>query len=223
MQVVLINPYELGRQPFGLAEPAAWLARDGHQVVCVDLALERLERSVLERADLVGLHLAMHTATRIAVEAMPRIRAAAPHARVFAYGLYAPVNAAMLRDIGIDVVLGGEAEPDIAELARRLAAGDRDWQPAAAVNLSRIPFVVPDRTGLPALTRYARLLMPDGSERVVGFLEATRGASTCADTARWCRCTRGGFAPCRWRWWLPTPAPRWRQEPSICRSAIRTS
>mgnify|MGYP000113781179 CR=1 FL=1 len=25
MNVVLINPYELGRQPFGLAEPAAWL------------------------------------------------------------------------------------------------------------------------------------------------------------------------------------------------------
>ena len=28
-KVVLINPYELGRQPFALAEPAAWLKRDG--------------------------------------------------------------------------------------------------------------------------------------------------------------------------------------------------
>ncbi len=24
MKVVLINPYEIGRQPFGLAQPAAW-------------------------------------------------------------------------------------------------------------------------------------------------------------------------------------------------------
>jgi len=29
MKVVLINPYEIGRQPFGLAEPAAWLTRAG--------------------------------------------------------------------------------------------------------------------------------------------------------------------------------------------------
>ena len=29
MNVVLVNPYELGRQPFGLAEPAAWLKNAG--------------------------------------------------------------------------------------------------------------------------------------------------------------------------------------------------
>ena len=39
MNVVLINPYELGRQPFGLAEPAAWLQRKGCSVRCCDLSI----------------------------------------------------------------------------------------------------------------------------------------------------------------------------------------
>ena len=32
MNVLLLNTYDLGHQPFGLASPAAWLLRDGHQV-----------------------------------------------------------------------------------------------------------------------------------------------------------------------------------------------
>ena len=42
-KVVLINPYELGRQPFALAEPAAWLKREGFAVSCLDLSLEKLD------------------------------------------------------------------------------------------------------------------------------------------------------------------------------------
>ena len=36
MKVVLINPYELGRQPFALAQPAAWLKEADHQVCCLE-------------------------------------------------------------------------------------------------------------------------------------------------------------------------------------------
>ena len=32
-RVVLVNPYELGRQPFALAEPTAWLRRAGFDSV----------------------------------------------------------------------------------------------------------------------------------------------------------------------------------------------
>ena len=77
-KVVLINPYELGRQPFALAQPAAWLGGDGFSVVCLDLALQKLEPAILARAGLVALHLGMHTATRIAVAALPRIQKLAP-------------------------------------------------------------------------------------------------------------------------------------------------
>ena len=36
MKVLLISTYELGRQPFGLASPAAWLAAAGATVYCLD-------------------------------------------------------------------------------------------------------------------------------------------------------------------------------------------
>ena len=36
--IALISTYELGRQPFGLASPAAWLMRAGLDVTCHDLS-----------------------------------------------------------------------------------------------------------------------------------------------------------------------------------------
>src|SRR3990167_5869218 len=51
-KVVLINPYELGRQPFALAEPAALLKREGFAVNCLDLSLQKLDADLLEHADL---------------------------------------------------------------------------------------------------------------------------------------------------------------------------
>lgn len=38
-RVLLISTYELGHQPFGLAEPIAWLRRAGHDVRALDLAV----------------------------------------------------------------------------------------------------------------------------------------------------------------------------------------
>ena len=49
MNVVLINTYELGRQPFGLASPAAWLKARGAAVTCVDLAVQPLDAQALDR------------------------------------------------------------------------------------------------------------------------------------------------------------------------------
>ena len=74
MKITLINPYELGRQPFGLAEPTAWLRDSGHDVSCLDLSLQSLEPDVLARSNLIGIYVAMHTATRIALEALPKIK-----------------------------------------------------------------------------------------------------------------------------------------------------
>ena len=91
-KVVLINPYELGRQPFALAEPSAWLKQAGFNVECIDLSLQKLDPALLAGAELVALYVGMHTATRIAVEAIPRIRALLPDAHLCVYGLYAPMN-----------------------------------------------------------------------------------------------------------------------------------
>jgi hypothetical protein len=97
MKITLINPYELGRQPFGLAEAAAWLEREDCTVVCCDLSIQRLDDYLTADTDLVAIYVAMHTATRIAIEALAKIRLLAPGASLCVYGLYAPMNADLFR------------------------------------------------------------------------------------------------------------------------------
>ena len=121
--VVLVSPYELGRQPFGIAEAAAWLRDAGFPVRCIDLSRERLDPEALRGAGLVAVHLAMHTAGRIAAAAFGRIRALAPRARLAVFGLYAPVNEGYFRELGAEAVLGGEIEPALVALARECRDG----------------------------------------------------------------------------------------------------
>lgn len=181
---MLINPYELGRQPFALAQPAAWLKRAGFEVTCLDLSLEKLDGATFQDAGLVAVYVGMHTATRIAVEALPRIRALAPEAHLCVYGLYAPMNEALLRDLGVKTVLGGEVEPSLVSLCRKLSTNEWETrQSEPVVRLERIAFQVPDRSGLPQLSRYAHLVLPDGSTRVAGFAEGSRG---CKHLCRHC-------------------------------------
>jgi len=182
VKVVLINPYELGRQPFGLAEPAAWLKRAGCEVACLDLSVQKLEPEVLAGAGLVAIYVAMHTATRIAVEAIPRVRALVPDAQLCVYGLYAPMNETLFRSLGVGTVLGGEVEPQLVSLVERLRRGARQ-QTEPVVSTARIDFQVPDRSGLPPLARYAHLILPEGGSRVVGFAEGSRG---CKHLCRHC-------------------------------------
>jgi len=86
-RVLLISTYELGHQPFGLAEPIAWLRRAGHDVRALDLAVERLDEQAVRDADLVAVYLPMHTATRLAARLIPRVRHTNPTAHLAAYGL----------------------------------------------------------------------------------------------------------------------------------------
>ena len=135
MQAVLISTYELGRQPFGLASPAASLREAGADVVCLDLAVQRLDEDAVSAADLVAFYVPMHTATRIATPLLPRVKKLNPAAHICFYGLYAPMNEAYLRDLGAETILGGEFEPGLVSLARRLRAegpGTGAAQPTAS-------------------------------------------------------------------------------------------
>ena len=191
MRSVLVSTYELGRQPFGLASAAAWLRAAGSDVVCVDAAKQPLDDDAFASASLVGFHLPMHTATRLAAPLVVRARRANRDATICAFGLYAPLNGPWLRSIGVDAVLGGEFEADLAALARssvaRTGTSDTtDPRMGGAPNHQRLPrlrFLVPDRTGLPPLSRYATLRMPDGTRRLVGSTEASRG---CRHLCRHC-------------------------------------
>lgn len=175
MKVALINPYELGRQPFGLAEPAAWLAREGCEVSCCDLSIQKLETCLSPATGVVAIYVAMHTATRIAVEALPKIRQLAPHAHLCVYGLYAPMNVELFRSLGVRTIIGGEYETGLVSMVRQLQDGQAVEQGIPLVNLEKTAFIAPDRSGLPPLQQYASLILPDGSRRTVGFADATRG------------------------------------------------
>lgn len=173
--MVLISTYELGRQPFGLASPAAWLRAAGHHVTVADLACGALPATAVEQADLIAFYLPMHTATRLFLRVVERVQAANPWAHLCAYGLYAPLNAPMLRRLGVHSILGGEFEHGLAELAAGKCGN-------GLVSLERQQFLVPDRAGLPPLGAYARLVTPDGQKRV-GYTEASRG---CKHLCRHC-------------------------------------
>ena len=118
LNVVLISTYELGRQPFGLASPAAWLREAGASVTCLDLAVERLDERAVAAADLIAFYVPMHTATRLASTFVERVKRINPTAHLCFYGLYAPVNETYLRQLGADSILGGEFEQGLVACER---------------------------------------------------------------------------------------------------------
>lgn len=186
LRVLLISTYDLGRQPFSLASPAAWLLAEGAAVDTADLAAEQLSRETVRQAHLIALSVPMHTATRLALHHLPALRVANPAATICCYGLYAAMNEQALRAAGADHVLAGEFEEGLAQLARRVKARRAGvpaaGPPPASVSTARQRFLLPDRTGLPPLDSYARLVTAEG-ERLVGATEATRG---CKHMCRHC-------------------------------------
>jgi radical SAM superfamily enzyme YgiQ (UPF0313 family) len=212
--VLLLSTYEMGRQPFGLASPAAWLRRADFTVHVLDLAVESVDETAVAAANLIAFYVPMHMATRMAASLLPRIRRLNPTAHICFYGLYAPENAPYFHQMGVNSFLGGEFESGLVELARAVASGgelsivngqlsmvnerlDSQTGPpadshtrthanthhATRISLDRQQFLVPDRTDLPDLNRYARLVTAEGYEVTAGYVEASRG---CKHVCRHC-------------------------------------
>lgn len=176
--IALISTYELGRQPFGLASPAAWLRKRGHLVTCMDLSREVLNEPALREAGLIAFYVPMHTATRLTLELLESVRDINPKAHLCAYGLYAPLSAEIFRARGIGSLLGGEFEQSLVDLAEHLSglsALPQIHPLDSNISLARLRFQVPDRSGLPLLRSYAHLVLPSGEHRIVGYTEASRG------------------------------------------------
>jgi radical SAM superfamily enzyme YgiQ (UPF0313 family) len=91
--------------------------------------------------------------------------------------LYAPINADLLRGLGIDAIAGGEFESGLVSLAAGGAA--------QTISLDRQVFPTPRRDTLPALDRYAKL-RHNGDAKLVAYTEASRG---CKHVCRHCPVT----------------------------------
>lgn len=175
MNVVLISTYDMGRQPFGLASPAAWLRQAGVEVATLDLSQDNFSRDLIEQAHCIAFHLPMHTATRLAIPRIEAVRQWNPAARLICYGLYAPANAELLRGLGVAHIIGGEFEAALVDAVLQRAE-------SPDVLLDRLAFVTPDRTSLPVLNGYARM-QTGGAVKLVGYTEASRG---CKHLCRHC-------------------------------------
>ena len=169
MRTLLISTYEMGRQPFGLASPAAWLRQAGVDVTCLDLSRQPF-RDELASVDFVAFHLPMHTATRLAVPVIRRVRELNPDATLCCYGLYAPLNQEVLSRLGVEAILGGEFEADLLALA----TGQSVVGISTEHELPRLSFLVPDRSDLPPPSYYAALEY-GRARKIVGYTEASRG------------------------------------------------
>jgi radical SAM superfamily enzyme YgiQ (UPF0313 family) len=187
--ILLISTYDLGHQPFGLASPAAWLKAAGFDVYCLDLAVQKLNETLVIQADLIALYLPMHTPARLAIGLLPRLKCLNQEAHLCCYGLYASENEEYLRQLGVHTILGGEFEKRLLALCHRLFSTNNskgsqaENQPTITISMERQKFREPDRSGLPKLDDYAHLITPGGTTVLAGYTEASRG---CKHLCRHC-------------------------------------
>jgi len=175
VRIVLVSTYELGHQPFGLASPQAWLLRAGHEVTPLDLSKTKLSDDLIRRADAVAFSLPMHTATRLAVPVIKRVKRVNPSTRIACYGLYAPLNAELLKTLGVEAIFGGEFEQSLTDWAAS------KWNPDSnGGDVPKLTFIKPHRTSLTG--PYAQLRTVSGS-KTVAYTEASRG---CKHLCRHC-------------------------------------
>jgi radical SAM superfamily enzyme YgiQ (UPF0313 family) len=179
--ILLVSCYELGHQPFHLAMLLALLRQAGYAPVPVDTAVETLTGEAITKARFVAVSVPMHTALRLGQQIALRVRALNPRAHICFYGHYAFLNSDYLLQNGVDAVIGGEYEVPLLKLIAALEQGETvpvqgvsTRQSSSGPWIQRTTFSVPERKQLPALDRYARLVI-NGKKVLAGYTETTRG------------------------------------------------
>jgi len=146
------------------------------------LAVEDLKENAVKTADIIGLYLQMHTATRLSIALLPRLKKLNSNSHIVFYGLYAPLNSEYLETIGGDSFVGGEFEDGLVQIYNNL----REEKASPSIHLTSTDsqnFSLPLRDDLPDLSNYAYLIVGDGSKKIVGYTEASRG---CKHKCRHC-------------------------------------
>jgi radical SAM superfamily enzyme YgiQ (UPF0313 family) len=175
VKVLVLSTYELGHQPLGLAAAGGVLETAGHDTRAADLAIEPLSDDDLDWAEAVVISVPMHTATRLALAVVERIRPQRPDLPVAFVGLYAHVAAGSPLLGSSDLLASGEFGPSLVDWLAdgRPASSLRATASAGTPRQAPIPI---SRRDLPGIERYARLLTSSGS-KLAGYVEASRGCS----------------------------------------------
>lgn len=163
--VLLISCYELGHRPIGLTRPLRALEAAGFAPDAIDIAVEPLDVEKVERARFIGISVPMHTALRLGVHLIDRIRQlkqGTPY-KICMYGLYATLNAEYLLAHGVDFCIAGTDSTQLVALVASLAKEERSeaQEPDFFAELS-------------PLETYAQFEDED-EVRTVGYTETTHG------------------------------------------------
>ena len=162
--ILLISCYELGHRPAGLTRPIRTLEAAGFAPDVMDIAVEPLDVEKIARAKFIGISVPMHTALRLGVHLLHRIRQIKSDALVCMYGLYATLNADYLLSHGVDFCISGEVSTQLVELVESLVKKRWIEPPMDSVSVGE----------LPSLEVYAQFEDKD-EVRTVGYTETTHG------------------------------------------------
>ncbi len=162
--ILLISCYELGHRPIGLTRPLRALEEAGFTPDVIDIAVESLDVEKVERARFIGISVPMHTALRLGISLLHRIRQINPDVSICMYGLYATLNAGYLLSHGVDFCISGEASTQLVELVESLVKEEQS-------EVQEPDFSIAE---LPPLELYAQF-ENDGEVRTVGYTETTHG------------------------------------------------
>ena len=164
--VLLISCYELGHRPMGLTRPLSALETAGFSPDAIDIAVETLDAEKVKCARFIGISVPMHTALRLGVYLIQRIRELNPEVSICMYGLYAELNADYLLSQGVDFCISGEASTQLVALVQSLVEKRHEIQKPHPTFLKN--------GKLPSLEKYARFEY-NGEVRTVGYTETTHG------------------------------------------------
>lgn len=163
--VLLISCYELGHRPIGLSRPLRALEAAGFAPEVIDIAVEPLDIEKVARARFIGISVPMHTALRLGVHLLNRIRQlkqGTPY-KICMYGLYATLNADYLLSHGVDFCIAGTDSTQLVALVESVAKEEQ----AEAQDSDFF-------AELPPLETYAQF-EDEGEVRTVGYTETTHG------------------------------------------------
>ena len=162
--ILLISCYELGHRPAGLTRPRRALEAAGFAPDALDIAVEPLDVEKVARAKFIGISVPMHTALRLGVHLLHRIREINPDVSISMYGLYATLNADYLLSQGVDFCLSGETSTQLVDLVASFVGKKWIAPPDDSVSVGK----------LPPLEVYAQFEDKD-EVRTVGYTETTHG------------------------------------------------
>lgn len=162
--LLLISCYELGHRPIGLTRPLRALEAVGFAPDAIDIAVESLDIDKVKRARFIGISVPMHTALRLGVHMVQRIRQIKPDVPICMYGLYAELNVDYLLSQGVNFCIGSEASTQLIELVQSLVKEEEVAIQDIGCRTAK----------LPPLEIYAQF--EDNSEtRTAGYTETTHG------------------------------------------------